>query len=276
MYETTGFKQFSTGFDGWQLANNALHIYPFIDSAPESIKDKKLRKFHQFLLPFKDIILKETDNGKKVTAGFIWGTELPLKQYLYKSLLELDRPYYKSWIILGSGLYGDYGRYLILHYPIKFMRYYYLPNAVSIFYPTNTGIVAQYVGIDTEKDIIDWYNISNDEDLKCKDDIYNAFLTKCISISYIFIWIAIVIIGTIGIIYKKTIIFTKQEKIVFWGLFTFGTVYYASTIFMSPIELRYWLPMACIQFAFCYILLNKFSEYKILKILLRKQRQGNK
>jgi len=260
MKETTGFNQFSTGFDGWQLSNNALHIFPFIDLKPESIKNKNLRTFHQFLLPYKNMILERTNNGKDVTADFLWGTDLPLKQYLYKSMQELNRPYPKMWISLGSGLYADYGRYLILHYPFKFMRYYYLPNAERMFYTTHTGVMGNYKGVDAEKDIMNWYNIPEGDNLSCKNDFYGSFLAKCISVSYIFIWIAIAIIGIIGVLYRKKIKFDKQEKIAFWGLFTFGAIYYASTIFMSPIELRYWLPMACIQFAFCYILLNKFSE----------------
>jgi hypothetical protein len=274
MKETTGFKQFSTGFDGWQLANNALHIFPYIDLKPESIKDKKLREFHKFILPYKDSIAKTIDNVGHggITADILWAQEMPLKQYLFKSIQEQKCPYPKVWITLGSGLYSDYGRYLILHYPFKFMRYYYLPNAVSMFYPVHTGLLRQYKGVDFEKDIIDWYNIPENKDLSCKKDIYASFLTKCILISYIFIWIGIAVIAAIGIIYRKKIKFNKQEKLGFWGLFTFGTIYYASTIFMSPIELRYWLPMACFQFAFCYVLLNKVSEYKIF----HKQKQEDK
>ena len=263
MKKTTGFNQFSTGFDGWQLSNNALHIFPFIDLEPGSIKNENLRTFHQFLLPYKNIILKRTGNGKDVTADFLWGTDLPLKQYLFKSIQETNRTYPKMWIALGSGLYADYGRYLILHHPFKFMRYYYLPNTGRMFYPTHTGVMSNYRGVDAEKDIMNWYKISEEEDTSCKNDFYGSFLTKCISVSYIFIWIAVAVIGAIGILYRKKIKFDKQEKITFWLIFTFGAIYYASTIFMSPIELRYWLPMACIQFAFCYILLNKFSEYKL-------------
>jgi hypothetical protein len=198
------------------------------------------------------------NNSQGLTAAFLWKQELPLKQYLFKSMQTLNRPYAKMWITLGSGLYSDYGRYLILHYPFKFAKYYYLPNTKHIFYPTYTGIMHHYRGVDTEKNIMDWYKIPDNKDLSCRNDVYGSFLTKCVSISYIFIWTAIAVIGTIGIIYRKKIKFDKQEKNVFWLLFTFGVVYYASTVFMSPIELRYWLPMASIQFAFCYILLNKF------------------
>lgn len=68
MKETTGFNQFSTGFDGWQLANNALHIVPFTDLPPNKIRKAKIRNLHEFVLNYNQQILEATDHGKRVTA----------------------------------------------------------------------------------------------------------------------------------------------------------------------------------------------------------------
>lgn len=276
MQQTTGFDQFSTGFDGWQLANNAMHIIPFIDLPAEKIENPNIKELHKFVIPFKSKILENTKNGSITSAAFLWDNKLPLKQYLFRSIQESYQSYPKTWIFLGSGLYRDYGSYLMLHYPLQFMRYYFLPNSLNMVYPKNAGILNKYVPLNGQKDIVNWYNLSENKDLNCKEDIYNKFLANWISISHIFIWIIIATIGIISIINRKRIKFNRQEKIVFWGLFVFGGIYYASTIFASPIELRYWLPMSCIQFSFCYILLNKFIKHKPFKRSLTKENGENR
>ncbi|MDR1006583.1 MAG: hypothetical protein LBL74_06935 [Bacteroidales bacterium] len=255
MKETMNLNQFSTGFDGWQYANNAMHIVPFIDVKPEEIKDEQIRGLHKFILQYNDSILARTKNGTGVSARFIWENTLPLKKYMFLTMQQNYLTYPHAWVNLGSGLYKDYGKYLMIHYPFAFMRYYLLPNMVNIVHP---NFWVEYKNIEI-KEIKEWYNIDEKKDLSCRANIYDSFLYNLISISHIFIWIGIIIVSIIAIIKRKRIKFNKNERIAFWALFCFGAIYYASTVFASPIELRYWLPMAAIQFAFCYILLNKLS-----------------
>lgn len=269
MNNTIGFNQFSTGFDGWQMANNSLHIIPFINLKPQDISNTEIRNMHNFMLPFKDKILENTKNGKDVTAWFLWGNDMPLKQYLFKYIEITYQPYPKAWVYLGSGLFRDYGKYLMLHYPLEFMRYYYLPNALYMFYPKHTGIMREYVPLNGQKDIVDYYSLSEREKLDCRKDIYGDYLAKWISVSHILIWVIIGVIAIIACININKIKFDKQEKILFWGLFVFGGINYCSTIFASPVELRYWLPMSCIQFSFCYILLNKIKKEDSDKHLIK-------
>ncbi|MDR1725480.1 MAG: hypothetical protein LBR28_03715 [Bacteroidales bacterium] len=254
MRETTGYNQFSTGFDGWQYANNAIHITPYAD---KELKNQELNSLHKFLLLYNDSIKAYTNNGNKVTERFIWNNNLPLKQYLFKTMKEEYRSYPDAWVYLGSGLYRNYGRYLMLHNPSAFMRYYYLPNSLNIIYPTFNDL--PYVTIDT-KEIKEYYNIDESKDLSCRYDIYGYFMNKTISISHIFIWTGIVIIAVFALVKRKKLKFNKSEKLVFWSLFSFGAIYYASTVFASPVAMRYWLPMASIQFACCYIILNKLNK----------------
>jgi hypothetical protein len=257
MKEISRLNQFSTGFDGWQLANNAMHILPYIDLPPQSIKDPLMRDLHEFSMRYTDMIAEATDNGRKVTLGFLWENRFPLKQYVFIAYEALGKPPYGMLFIqFGSTRFREYGQYLILHYPLEFMRYYYLPNMVNMFYPTHTGIMKEYTPIGEAKEITEWYHLEN-KDMSCTYDLYGRFLTKSITLSGILVWIIIAGVSVYAIINRKRIIFDKEEKVVFWGLFTFGAIYYASTIFASPIELRYWLPMKAIQFSYIYILLNK-------------------
>ncbi|MDR2009044.1 MAG: hypothetical protein LBQ22_01000 [Bacteroidales bacterium] len=264
MKETTKFDQFSTGFDGWQIANNALHVVPYIDLKPEDIKDNEVRELHEFVLMHTDSIKKATEDGKKVTAMFLWDKDLPLKMFLTKKIQETKRPYTNLWIRLGSRTFNDYGWLIVKKYPFKFMRYYLLLNAKGIVYTTNSGTIKNEEMISPSK-ATSWYNIPEDEDTSPKYPIYGNFLSKTTQILWIISWGIIVIVAVISIIQRKKIKFTPDEKKIFWSIFAFGVVYYGSVIFASPVEFRYWFAVKSVNFACLYILLNKLIEIKISK-----------
>ena len=81
-------------------------------------------------------------------------------------------------------------------------------------------------------------------------------------ILHIIMWLSIVGIGVIALVRRKQFTFSTDDKIVFWGLFSFAAIYYASSIFAAPMEIRYVMSMHSIQFACCYILLNKLLGSK--------------
>lgn len=261
MKENTKFDQFSTGFDGWQIANNTLHIIPFIDLDPEDIKDKELRKFHEFVLLYNDSILKITDNGKIVSSKFLWFKDLPLKDYLSLQIKENQQTYAHNWIRLGSTIFKDYGWFLIKKYPFKFMRYYYLLNAKSVFYPESLGILYNDVPISSSKET-SWYNIKEDEITDAKYPVYSKFLANFDRILWSVSWIAILAVSILALINKKKIKFNSNQKKTIWAIFIFGVIYYASVVFASPIEFRYWFAIRCVNFAYFCIFLNELLRMK--------------
>ncbi|MBQ7213129.1 MAG: hypothetical protein IJS25_01185, partial [Bacteroidales bacterium] len=133
-----GHRQFSTGFDGWQLANNAIHILPFIDTDSLQFKDLEMQNLNLFLSLRKEKISEATRGGTEVTASLMWQKDYPLKQYLgYRQTLKIDKDksYGYLWIEL-AGHYRRYGTYLILHYPGAFIKHYLWPNVKQIFLPS--------------------------------------------------------------------------------------------------------------------------------------------
>lgn len=257
MKQTVGIRQYSTGFDGWQLANNALPIEPFVEIDPNTIKDKEVREVHLFVSQYNDMILEKTKNGTDPVASFMWINDQPLKQYLYYYLSNTNEPYPVAWVKIGSGRYKKYGQYMITKYPGKFLQHYYIPNSKQVFYPDKTGLICQYKPIEV-KDIKAWYNVRENANLEAKyPTLYEKALNTLIPISHLLIWIVMAATTVIAIIYRKKLGWERDDKIVFWCLLTFGIIYYAATVFASPIELRFWLPMNAIQFGFLYILGNK-------------------
>jgi hypothetical protein len=262
MEETTRFRQFSTGFDGWQYANNGMHLLPHIkDLKPQSITNRDVRELHQFLVAYQDVIAEKTDCGRRVTTAFMWESDLPLKMFLRKKMMEQRRPYSYLWIKLGSTTYKKYGQYLIMRYPWKFLRYYYFPNLIGIFHLNSPGIMHGEASINSPE-ACEWYSLDQSQDLSCKHPFYKGFTWTFMQISWWLTWGFILILSVWAIAWRKRLLFSPTDRIVFWGLFVFGAVYYASTVFATPLESRYLFPVECINFAFCYLLFNRIIMAK--------------
>lgn len=272
MKSTTKINQYSTGFDGWQMANNALHIIPFTDIDANSFKNPEVKKLHEFVITQKDSISFITKNGTYATAGFLWSKTMPLKLYLAKQIKEKSSTYTRTWIKLGSTTYSEYGRTLIMKHPIQFFKYYFMPNSKGIVYPERTEVISHEEPIKSAKNTA-YYNIPEDTDTSNKHEIYKNFLAKTDQIIWAVQWIFILGISILGIIYRKKMDFSKEDKKVFWGIFAFAVIYYGSIVFASPIAFRYWFAIRCVNFACFYILLNKLIELKQKKKLISQNGQ---
>ncbi|MFC4674100.1 hypothetical protein ACFO6W_10365 [Dysgonomonas termitidis] len=264
MHKTTGFDQFSTGFDGWQLANNAMHAVPYIDLKPEKIKDPEMRILHQYMLTQTDVIKERTKDGTEAVAAFMWINDLPLKQFMFSYIQQTGQGYSPSWIWLGSRNYKEYGTYIISHYPLQFARYYYLPNSKEVFYPAHHEIIGKYYPINM-KNVLEWYKIPENTNLDARYTIYSDYLDKPITISYLTAWLIIAVAAVLSIIWRKHLEWGENERKIFWIIVAAGILYYAATVFASPVSTRFWIPMNAIFFGVAYILYNRIMAYKKIK-----------
>lgn len=274
MRETTGFDQFSTGFDGWQVANNALHMIPYIDLDPKQIKDPEMAVLHQYILSQKDVIRTRTNDGKEIVASFMWINDMPLKQFLFMFVEHTKQPYPLCWIHLGSNNYKEYGQYLIAHYPVEFMRYYYLPNGKSVFYPTSQEIIGGYTPIGM-KNVLEWYKIPEGTNMNARHNLYQNFVAEWSCLSYIFIWLLILALAVASVVMRKKLKWndSTQSK-AFWIIVGVGLLYYAATVFASPVSLRFWIPMNAVLFGVIYILANRLLAYWQERRLLNMKKEN--
>ncbi|WP_160712805.1 hypothetical protein [Chitinophaga solisilvae] len=132
--QLTGTAQFSV-FSGWQLANNALYMYPYItvDKAPPP----SCLKLHQAVNQYFDTIhpalkLMTPMDGAfylKYSAG-------PLKTYLAAHTNDKKDTTggIRSWGTV-SPVFADYGKFLILHHPLPYIEFFLLPNFYNYCIP---------------------------------------------------------------------------------------------------------------------------------------------
>jgi len=260
MKERVKMEQFSTGFDGWVYTSNVLHVLPYIDVNVKDFKDSKLKKFHNFIMEDIDIIKNISDSSRVIGAGFMWNNRLQLKQYLHKTMQEQKTQYLPTFVKLGSTVYKDYAMHIMTHYPLAFLHYYYLPNIKQTFYP-HAGCL-QAPDPKKPKIFYEYYKIDKENAMQVKRDLFsNPTYHSAMKILHLMMWMTIMGIGVAAFLKRKKLVFSTDDKIVFWGLFCFAVICYASSIFAAPMEIRYTIGMHSIRFVFCYILLNKLFGY---------------
>lgn len=255
MQKTVGVRQFSTGFDGWQLANNAMHILPYLSDAEckKMPADARLRRLHTFCLRNYDGVIREyTQNGKKAVSSFIWRNDLPLKQYMELTMASGRASYQEAWVKLGSGLYAGYGRWLILHYPFKFLRYYLWPNLPGVFYPRDTELVGSFSEIPAgKKEMVQWFRVPEDRVMRERSPFFRRQVRPWLPALELVTWLLFA--AAIATALRQRRKYARGTRLTLWLLFLLAFVHYGTTWFATPVVLRYWIPMHAVKLIFAWV-----------------------
>ncbi|HEY4062098.1 MAG TPA: hypothetical protein VGM30_09370 [Puia sp.] len=148
--QQTGAAVFSA-FSGWQMANNALNMYPYIHTDTTILSSPEGRQLTGLVQRYFDSAGASFQNKTpSATTVYMWEQSSPLYQYFdnYRRIDHLS--YFAAWNRV-SPLFSKYGYALVRKHPIAFGRYYCLPSARRFFLPP-LEVFAKY---DEGKDTID-------------------------------------------------------------------------------------------------------------------------
>ena len=152
----TGVKTFSA-FSGWLLANNAFHIYPFVKIDTGKISDPEVKQFVEYVLANDSMPVLDKYN---TSTQFMWSPQFPLKKYLFAQMRERGGNYLNTFTYLGANVYNGFANYVILHYPVEFLRYFILPNFYGVLYPRLDDICSGFKGDVILKDQLQqWFDV---------------------------------------------------------------------------------------------------------------------
>jgi hypothetical protein len=133
----TGYWQYSP-FSGWQLANNAMYAYRYVDSANRKPVAQKYKALDKLIRDFFDStrdIKKFPSEQAMASTYYMWTPSMPLFTYrneLFKNDTVANE--LKKWASMGP-FYKSYGTYIISKYPWHFIRYFMWPNANKYYAP---------------------------------------------------------------------------------------------------------------------------------------------
>jgi len=137
----TGAATFSA-FSGWQMANNALHIYPWLPVDSTGLPPATLPLAGYVDRYFSRDGPIRNQNPPRSTTGYMWERSSPLHEYfddyrrVHSDLRQgqdtAQLPYFTAWNRVAP-VFSQYGYFLFRRHPLAFGRYYLLPSAKSFF-----------------------------------------------------------------------------------------------------------------------------------------------
>lgn len=252
MTKEARLEQFSTGFAGWQLANNALHIIPHVKPEKQLFTSKRLNFIHEVVSRERDTISSLADG--KVTSVFMWDNRLPLKQYMFYLKEERGLPYLIAWIHAGKDL-GAYARGLISHYPVEYIRYYLLPNTWNALW-VQPGMVGRFEDHPKLEILNKWFAPTIEKgSYRAKGDFFERFAGWLRPLSLAG-WVLLATLLVRKWFFRSRRPLTPEvPQAWFWFSLAFTMAYVAAVIWASPIEVRYFLPLIPVKALLLYLLL---------------------
>ncbi|HEY4150146.1 MAG TPA: hypothetical protein VGM41_14505 [Chitinophagaceae bacterium] len=157
----TGTRIFSA-FSGWQMANNSLHVYCYVEQDTSGIPSE-CRELAAFVRTYFDTVCPRLRGlPAAATTDYMLVESSPLMKYFYYKWRKDRLPgYFEAWNAVAP-LYSDYGNWLMKKHPAAFARYYLWPSAKTYLAPP-PEIMAQYnEGADTVGDAArNWFRYDN-------------------------------------------------------------------------------------------------------------------
>ena len=150
----TGVWQFSP-FSGWQMANNAMYAYRYVDSANRQPVPEKFRKLDNMVRNYFDStkdLRKYPLEALVANTAYMWSLNSPLALYRKEEFGKDSKGEFRHWASMGP-FYADYGQYIIRHYPHEYATYFLWPNFNKYFTPPVEFLGKYNNGEDTVADI---------------------------------------------------------------------------------------------------------------------------
>lgn len=225
----TGVWQYSP-FSGWQMANNAMYAYRFVDNQQrKSIPDKFIALdnlirtyFDSTRNPYKHI-----QEGFLASTAYMWDKDLPLIRYQEMMFVnDKSSSSLKKWACMGP-FYKEYGETIIKLYPKYFINYYLWPNFNKFIAPSTEYLGTYNMGRDTVSSLAkDWFKYSSNK-------IHTRFKSSDITILDFYPILSgivnMMILG--GLIYFISLGGIRNNKIFSKGVLLAGVVWISNVFF---------------------------------------------
>lgn len=266
-FKLTGVKQFSL-FTGWQLANNALYLYDKIKVDSSKLPSQESRKLNDYSSQFYSQM--PSDFHKNILSDyvgnfFIRQPESPLKFYLYTKYKITDN---SSGIIAwgkASKVYGEFGKHIIMNYPIAYARYFMLLNLNNYFLPPLEKLETYNLGLDEVDPIAaEWFHYSSTKVTSVGNNAQKWILLifpKLFLVLNLYIFIGIVWF----LIRKQYNKVSPQFNRILAITIIFQAANLVFCAFATIVVLRYQVFPMIIGFAFVLLLTEAFESKEILE-----------
>jgi protoporphyrinogen oxidase len=149
--ELAGKREFSP-FTGWQIANNAMYAYRYVDSLNLKPVPQKFQNLDRLVRTYFDTTRDLRKNPQEMLVAstvYMWAPNSPLQKYMNLQFKkDSSSGPLKKWATVAP-LYADYGNWLIRAYPEYFLKHYLWPNAMKYYAPPVEFLDTYNMGADS-------------------------------------------------------------------------------------------------------------------------------
>jgi hypothetical protein len=149
--DLTGTAQFSP-FSGWQLANNAMYGYRYVDSFHLRTPPPKLRELDHMVRTYFDTtrdLRRNPQERVEASTVYMWDHRSPLQHFMNLKFRDSSKAkMMKKWASVAP-LYASYGNWLITTYPEAFAEHYLWPNTKNYYTPPVEFLDSYNMGADS-------------------------------------------------------------------------------------------------------------------------------
>lgn len=259
--QITGTAQFSV-FGGWQIANNALYMYNYIevDSSKLPSETRELDKLSKNF--FKKIPISKNELASLPGTYFIKVPWAILKPYMFVRY-EMDDPpsTFRAWGKV-SPIYSKYGFYLISHYPFSFAKHYLWLNTQNYFQPHLEKFGTYNLKINTvPPEVQDWFDYPT-------PDVYAVSTTFQGKLFYIYPLLFMILnihfmISLAWLFFSRRIKETGthfRKSLLF--ITSFLVINFSFSVYATPVVLRYQIVPLIVLFTFCLLIQEIPTNYR--------------
>ncbi|QHS61041.1 NAD(P)/FAD-dependent oxidoreductase [Chitinophaga agri] len=253
----TGIRQFSP-FSGWQMANNALYAYRFVQDEPPPKMPAKFKQLDKMVRTYFDTtrnIFMHPQEMMIANTWYMWDPKSPLQQYMFRKFQKDSTSHIlRKWASVGP-LYSEYGAYLIKQYPVTFTQYYLLPNTLKYYAPPVEFLDTYNMGKDSIAPIGQmWFGYESRKlkthfkDLKVTILSFYPILVGMMNVVFIF--------SLFGFVMLKGFRHNKALSIGLLLAFGLWVINFGFSVFASQIALRFQMLPILIFFSFGLLLID--------------------
>ncbi|HEY4287957.1 MAG TPA: NAD(P)-binding protein [Puia sp.] len=265
-YQFMGIRQF-TPFSGWQIANNAMYAYRYVDSADRKKSPARFSGIDNTVRHYFDTSRDLRNHPVEmlaVSTVYMWDPRSPLNKYM-KDQFKKDSTAskFKQWSSMAP-LYAGYGSYLIRQYPMIYLKYYLVPNALKYYTPPGEFLDDYNMGRDTVAKIAQtWFEYKSQKvrtafkNFRVNSLDFLPVLAGTMNVLFLLGVIGVCVLQ--GIFCRSLIQYSLLLAFILWVL-NFGF-----SVFASPITLRYQLFGILVFSSFAFLLIDHIYKTAFIK-----------
>jgi hypothetical protein len=267
----SGHWQF-TPFSGWQMANNAMYAYRYIDSVDRVPVPKRFEQIDKTVCHYLDTT-RDYENFpvimREASTVYMWDPHSPLQIFM-QNQFKKDSTVgaLKKWATMAP-LYSEYGKFLVRQYPEEFFNHYLFPNLVRYYVPPVEFLEQYNTGVDSVQLIAKaWFGYKTNK----VSSYFKSFSVQSLNWLPIMVGMmhVVFVLSFLSFIWFKSY---QQYPVLFKGLLIAACLWvvnFGFSIFASPIALRFQLfpILVCLSFDFLLIeyLLKESVHPKVEKL----------